>query len=223
MAAAQRQSHLPLGPAPKPALAGLLLQKKSRIAAERDPHKRAAFTEAIKQVDSKDLVFLDECGFSLALHLLFGWGPIKERLVEAVPAQRGINLSVLGAFDAQGMVAITRKQGAMKRADVEAFLREDLLPRLLPGCVLVLDNARIHHGGEIEKIVLEAGCSLLYLPPYSPDFSPIELAWGWIKRFVRRLCARDPLSREAAIEKAVAALPAAFAPGWFRKCGYGLS
>lgn len=174
-------------------------------------------------MDPNDLVFLDESGFSLALHLLFGWGPVKERLVESVPWQRGVNLSVLGAFDLEGMVSITGKPGAMTRADVEEFLREDLLPRLLPGSVLVLDNARIHHGGEIEKIVSEASCSLLYLPPYSPDFSPIELAWGWIKRFVRRLGPRDALSREAAIEKAVASLPAEFAPGWFRKCGYNLS
>jgi transposase len=159
----------------------------------------------------------------VALHLLYGWGPTKERLVEAVPAQRGVNLSVLGAFDGEGMVAVTSKQGAMKRVDVETFLQEELLPRLLPGSVLVLDNARIHHGGDIEKIVSEAGCSLLYLPPYSPDFSPIELAWGWIKRFVRRLCPRDEASRAAAIQKAVACLPAEFAPGWFRKCGYSLS
>ena len=197
---------------------------------ERDPKKRAAFQQAIEQIEPGDLVFLDECGFSLALHLLFGWGPAKERLVEAVPSQRGVNLSVLcgasatvGAFDAEGMVAITSKPGAIKRVDLEAFLREDLLPRLVPSSVLVLDNARIHHGGEIEKIVSAAGCSLLYLPPYSPDFSPIELAWGWIKRFVRRLCPRDAVSRIAAVEKAVASLPSEFAPGWFRKCGYSLS
>jgi transposase len=174
-------------------------------------------------VNPQDLVFLDECGFSLALHLLFGWAPSKERLVEAVPAKRGVNLSVLGAFDLEGMVSITSKEGAMKRKDVEEFLRADLLPRLLPGSVLVLDNARIHHGGDIEQIVSEAGCSLLYLPAYSPDFSPIELAWGWIKGFVRRLCPREAVSRLAALEEAVASLPAEFAPGWFRKCGYGLS
>lgn len=168
-------------------------------------------------------MFLDEAGFSLALHLLFGWGPTKGRLVEAVPWQRGVNLSVLGAFDLEGMITVTRKAGAMKRVDVETFLREELLPRLLPGSVLVLDNARIHHGGAIETIVSAAGCSLLYLPPYSPDLSPIELAWGWIKRFVRRLCPRDEVSRLAALEAAVAALPAEFAPGWFRKCGHDLS
>ncbi len=112
---------------------------------------------------------------------LFGGGVRKERLVEAVPFGRGVNLSVLGAFDLEGMVATTSKLGAMKRVDFEQFLQSDLLPRLLPGSVLVLDNARIHHGGSIEQIVSGAGCSLLYLPPYSPDFSPIELAWSWIK------------------------------------------
>ena len=140
-------------------------------------------------MDPQKLVFLDECGFSLALHLLQGWGPAKERLVEAVPSQRGVNLSVLGAFDLEGMAAITSKEGEMKRVDVETILGGELLPRLLPGSVLVLDNARIHHGGDINKIVSEAGCSVLYLPPYSPDFSPIELAWGWIKSALCVVCA----------------------------------
>ena len=167
-------------------------------------------------------MFLDESGFSLALYRLYGWGPKGQRLVEAVPAKRGVNLSVLGAFDVEGMVAHTSKPGAMKRVDLEAFLREELLPKLLPGSVLVLDNARIHHGGQIEQIVAAAGCSVLYLPPYSPDFSPIELAWGWIKAFVRRWCPRDEASRGEAVAKAVAALPAQFAPGWFAKCGYVL-
>lgn len=168
------------------------------------------------------MVFLDESGFSLALHLLYGWAPVKERLVEAVPACRGKNLSVLGALDAEGMVVTRSKLGAMKREDFEAFLREDLLPRLLPGSVLVLDNARIHHGGDIQTLVTAAGCHLLYLPPYSPDFSPIEMAWGWIKQFVRRWGPRDPASRLEGVGQAVAALPVAFTPGWFAKCGYNL-
>ena len=174
-------------------------------------------------MDPNELVFLDESGFSLALHRLYGWGPSKERLVEAVPSCRGVNLSVLGAFDREGMITITSKLGAMKRVDLETFLCEELLPRLLPGSVLVLDNARIHHGGEIESLVSAAGCSLLYLPPYSPDLSPIELAWGWVKHFVRGRRPREEASRAAAVKEAVASLPAEFAPGWFAKCGYVLS
>lgn len=110
-------------------------------------------------------MFLDEVGFSLALCLFYGWASRKERLIESVPLNRGKNLSVLGAFGAEGMLAQTSKVGAMKRVDVERFLEEDLLPKLPPGSVLVLDNAKIHKGGRIAEIVEAAGCSLLYLSP----------------------------------------------------------
>jgi len=86
----------------------------------------------------------------------------------------------------KGMLCTRHKEGAIKREDVETFLAEDVLPGLLPRSVIVLDNARIHHGGRIEQIVTDAGCSVLYLPPYSPDFSPIEPAWEWVKNRVRQ-------------------------------------
>ena len=167
-------------------------------------------------------MFLDEVGFSLALYLLYGWAFRKERLVEAVPLNRGKNQSVLGAFGKDGMVATTRKIGAMKRVDVERFL-EDLLPKLPPGSVLVLDNAKIHKGGRIAEIVANSGCSLLYLSPYSPDFSPIELAWSWIKQQVRRLCPRDEETRQKVVKNTLDALPKEFTEAWFRKCGYVLN
>lgn len=136
-----------------------------------------------------------------------------------MPFNRGKNLSVVGALDIEGMLSFRNKPGAMKREDVEAFLNEDVLPRLLPGSVIVLDNARIHKGGKIEQIVTGAGCKLLYLPPYSPDFSPIEPAWGWVKHRVRQRCPRDDNSRILAVEESVQALPPDFAPNWFRNCG----
>lgn len=118
------------------------------------------------------------------------------------------------------MITRTSKPGAMKRVDRESFLRRDLLPRLEPGSVLVLDNARIQHGGEIAMLVAAAGCRALYLPPYSPDYSPIELARSWIKNAVRQRAPRPEPSRQRAIVEAVAALPADHAPVWFRHCGY---
>ncbi len=136
-----------------------------------------------------------------------------------MPFNRGKNLSVLGALDSEGMLSFRHKEGAMKRTDVETFLKEDVVAWLLPGSVIVLDNATIHKGGKIQQIVEGAGCRLLYLPPYSPDFSPIEPAWGWIKHRVRSRCPRDNASRIAAVEESVAALPAEFAPNWFRNCG----
>ena len=110
------------------------------------------------------------------MFLFYGWARRSERLEESVPLNRGKNLSVLGAFGAEGMLAQTRKIGAMKRVDVgahasvmqvERFLEFELLPKLPAGTVLVLDNAKIHKGGRIKEIVEAAGCSLLYLSPYT--------------------------------------------------------
>ena len=151
------------------------LQKKSRIAKERDETRRQAFREAISSIDPKELVLLDESGFSLCLYQHYGWAARSERLFEAVPFNRGKNLWALGASEIEGMLCRRHKEGATRREDVEAFLSEDVLPRLLPGSVLVLDNARIHRGGKIQEIVEGAGCSVLYLPPYSPEFSPLDL------------------------------------------------
>ncbi len=161
-------------------------------------------------------MFLDESGFSLALSVLYGWGKKGEPLIEAVPARRGKNLSVLGALDIEGMLATTSKQGAMTRADFERFLHTDLLPRLLPGSVLVLDNASIHKGGEIACLVEKAQCHLLYLPPYSPDLNPIELAWAFVKSRVRRCGPREDAVRQQAVEAAIAAIPHTLAPACFR-------
>ena len=165
-------------------------------------------------------MFLDESGFSLCLYRLYGWAPQHERCEEAVPFVRGINRSVLGAFSLAGLQASVQKLGTIKRLDFESFLKERLLPLLPADSVLVLDNARIHHGGQIETLVQTARCSLLYLPPYSPDFSPIELAWSWVKNRVRFACPRDDTAREQEIRQALDSLPAHHASVWFRKCGY---
>jgi transposase len=174
----------------------------------------------IEALNPDDLVFLDEMGVSLALCLLYGWGKKGEDLIQEVASKRGKNLSVVGAFDRIGMICTKSQQGAMTRADFERFLARDLLPLLTVGSVLVLDNASIHKGGKIAQLIEKAGCRLLYLPPYSPDFNPIELAWAFLKRIIRRLGPRDDAAREQALEQAVAAVPDTLANACFRHCGY---
>ena len=175
------------------------------------------------------LVFLDQCGFSLALYRLYGWVVGGGRCVERVPFERGSNRSVLGAFSLPtpdcltGMRALWQKLGAWTRATFEAFLQDGLLPLLERGSVLVLDNASIHRGGEIEKLVKAAGCSLLYLPPYSPDLNPLELAWSLIKARVRAEALRDDGHRQNAITEAAKQLPPSAPTAWFRHCGLSQS
>jgi transposase len=159
-------------------------------------------------------------GVSLALCLMYGWGEKGQDLIAQVASKRGKNLSVIGAFDNLGMICTQSQLGAMKRHDFECFLSEELLTQLTAGSVLVLDNASIHKGGKIAELVDKAGCRLLYLPPYSPDFNPIELAWGYVKRLIRRVGPRDDTSRESALASALVAIPDTLARSCFRHCGY---
>lgn len=199
--------------------------KKSRVALERCEDKRAAFRVQIAGVPLEKLVFLDECGFGLNLYRLYGWTIGGGRCVEAVPFERGQNRSVLGALSLPtptcptGMRALWQKLGAWTRATFEAFLQDGLLPVLEPGSVLVLDNASIHRGGAIRELVEAAGCSVLYLPPYSPDLNPIEPAWSWIKHRVRTEAPRDDEHRQTAIQEAARQLPSSAPTAWFRHCG----
>lgn len=106
----------------------------------------------------------------------------------------------------------------MTRADIERFFAVDLLPRLLPGSTLILDNASIHKGGHLKALVKAAGCQVLYLPSYSPDFNPIELVWAFVKGLVRRWRPQDDVSRLEAVEAALLAVTGTLADACFRHC-----
>jgi len=171
------------------------------------------------------LVFLDECGFSLNLHRLYGWAPKGERCYEAVPFNKGKNRSVLGAYswpgdeNPTGLWALWQRLGAWNGESFEQFVQEALLPQLPPGRVLVMDNARIHHRQTLHEKVAAAGCRIVYLPPYSPDFNPIELVWSWLKDQVRFLAPRTDEQRQRDIQTTAALVPPQAAKGWFQLCG----
>lgn len=203
--------------------------KKTLHASERCQDKRAAFREQLVGIAPDTLVFLDECGLALNLHRLYGWAFGGERCVAQAPKNQGQNRSVLGAFGlptptcATGLHALWHVLGSVTSFLFECFIEHELLPRLEPGHVLVLDNARIHHGTRLQEIVQKAGCSLLYLPPYSPDFNPIELVWSWIKNQVRKDAPRTDEHRKQSLWNAAQALPPHAATGWFKKAGILLS
>ncbi len=79
----------------------------------------------------------------------------------------------------------------------EMWLETCLLPALEPGQVVVMDNATFHKGGRFEQLIQDAGCKLLYLPPYSPDFNKIEQCWSWLKSRIRKKLDRFDCLRDA--------------------------
>jgi transposase len=209
-----------LGRACQPATKRLHPQKKSLVAKERDPNKCAVFREKVAQIRPERLKFLDESGSHLALTRLYGWAKHDTRCVYAAPFNRGKNETLLGLFSVLGMEALQTHTGSVKAEQVAQFVQERVLPCLKPGDVLVLDNARIHKAALLRPLLEGVGCDLWFLPPYSPDFSPIEPAWGKIKSVLRHLEPREREALRAHIVQAAATVTPADAGQFYRHCGY---
>lgn len=112
-----------------------------------------------------------------------------------------------------GLWAISQRLGAWTGQTYEEFVSQILLPLVPKGSVLVMDNARIHHRTTLRELVETAGCHILYLPPYSPDFNPIELLWSWFKDNVRKQAPRTDDLRQIAIQNAAQGVPDSAAEG----------
>jgi transposase len=101
-----------------------------------------------------------------------------------------------------------------------AFVRQLPVPTVRPGNIVLLDNLSAHKVSGIREAIIAAGASVLYLPPYSYDFNPIELAWSKVKSLLRSAEARTRETLEAAVAAAMSSITSAESIGWFKHCGY---
>jgi len=113
-------------------------------------------------------------------------------------------------------------EGAITTETFEWYIREQLAPQLRPGQVVVLDNLSVHKAASIRHALAARGCELLFLPPYSPDFTPIEQAFSKLKAILRGLGARTHEALVEAMHGAVEAITPADAVAWFAHAGYTL-
>jgi len=111
-------------------------------------------------------------------------------------------------------------EGAANALAFEAYLEQVLLPTLVAGQIVVMDNLSIHKGARVRHLLETHGCQLLFLPAYSPDFSPSEETFSKVKAFLRRLGARTREALQEAIGQALETVSAQDARGWFAHCGY---
>jgi transposase len=203
-----------------PASAGLDAQKKSLAASERDEAARTAWREAVAQRDPEQLVFVDESGIHTSLTRLYGWAPHDRRAIGSVPRNHGKNTTLVAALTPGGFQEPWLIEGAITTETFEWYIREQLAPQLRPGQVVVLDNLSVHKAASIRYALEARGCALLFLPPYSPDFTPIEQAFSKLKAILRGLGARTHEALEEAMHVAVEAITPADASAWFAHAGY---
>jgi transposase len=191
---------------------------------ERDEWLRVAWRVTLAQEFAPErLVFVDEMGTNTSLHPLYAWSPKGERARCSVPRNRGPNTTLLASMMAEGMGPCLAVEGATTRIVFETYIEKVLLPSLRHGQVVVMDNLSAHKGERIRELLESAGCELLYLPPYSPDFSPIEEAFSKVKCLLRKVEARSREALLEAIGKALDAITARDARGFFEHCGYRAS
>lgn len=169
---------------------------------------------------AKDLIFIDESGVNLALMRLFARAPKGQRAQGQRPHQRGKNISMIGALGLNGVIAQLSLVGATDGLTFEAFIAQKLVPQLWTGACVIMDNCSIHKGKTIEALIQGAGANLIYLPPYSPEFSPIENCWSKIKSLLRSLAARTYRDLAKAIEHAFSQVSLEDIRNWFTHCCY---
>ena len=172
---------------------------------------------------AKDLIFIDESGVNLALTRLFARSPKGQRARGTRPQRRGQNVSLIGAMGLNGRITQVSLLGATDGLTFEAFIAQKLVPHLWPGACVIMDNCSIHKSETIEQLITQAGSKLIYLPPYSPDFSPIENFWSKVKSVLRTIGARTYADLAQSIEQAFSQVSLEDIRGWFTHCCYRTS
>ena len=151
---------------------------------------------------------------------LYARAPRGQPALATKPVNRGRHVTMLGALSLQGLVAAMTVEGFTDGEVFLAFLQEVLVPQLQPGQILILDNLKAHKVAGVAAACAAVGVRLLYLPPYSPDLSPIEECWSKVKTLLRAKAARTLEALEQAIAEALAAITSQDAHGWCAQAGY---
>jgi transposase len=165
---------------------------------------------------------VDEAGVNLALTRLYGRAPKGERAIGSVPQNYGENITLLGALGVDGIQAVMTVNGATDAEVFRTYIKQVLGPTLVPGDIVVLDNLSAHKATGIQQALARRRVRRIFLPPYSPDLSPMELCLSKLKTALRAAKARTREALDTAVQKAMETVTAIDARNWFRHCGYVL-
>jgi transposase len=172
-------------------------------------------------LDPERLVFIDETWAATSMTRRYGRAPVGQRLVATVPCGRWETTTFVCALTARGLAAPMAVDGALTGELFEAYVRQLLLPALRPGDVVVMDNLSCHKRAGVAGAIERAGCRLCYLPPYSPDYNPIEMAFSKLKAILRSEPERTSEGLWRRLGRSLDDFSEGECRNYIRHCGYG--
>jgi transposase len=202
-------------------------KKKSLHASQRDTpkvkRKRTQFRKEVNELDVKHFKFLDESGINIDLTRLYGRAAPGKRVIDSVPQPSGPQTTTLAVIGWNGITAPQVLSGSVNGTVFYGYIEQCVLPTLQSGDILFMDNLSAHKVAGLEELIHSRGAHLIYLPPYSPDFNPIELAWSKVKSILRRIKARTFSDLIDALKQALETITKQDIHAWFTHCGYAIN
>ncbi|WP_019500274.1 IS630 family transposase [Pseudanabaena sp. PCC 6802] len=169
-------------------------------------------------IETDNLVFIDEAGVNLSMRRTHARAAKGQRAYSSKPARRGKNLTMIAALAMSGIIAALTFLSSNDTLTFLFYVSEVLVPQLWAGAVVIMDNINFHVTDEVRQAIEDAGATLIFLPTYSPELSPIELFWSKVKAILRSSAPRTKDELDAAITDAFNAVSHSDILGWFAEC-----
>jgi len=181
---------------------------------------RSKFLAHQPKFDARRLVFIDETGTTTTMSRDYAWSPPGVVVQGVKPRNYGDIITVIGALTVDGLKAVMTVRGGTTKEVFRAYTSQVLLPELRAGDVVVMDNLAAHKDHGVRALIESKGARIVFQPPYSPELNPIEMAWAWLKWWLRIAGARTEEGVNNAIALALDVITPKMARGWIRACGY---
>jgi transposase len=199
-------------------------KKKSFYAQEQEREdvieKRKDFIDSVENIDPSDIIVIDESGANLGMVTDYSRAIGGDRAKAPKPFDKGEQFSIIGAISMTGIVAMMYVELSVNADIFLGYIEQLLLPKIKPGQYVIMDNASIHKSDEITAMIKNVGAKVVFLPPYSPDLSPIEKMWSKVKEILKRLMPRTKADFHDALGKALDSVNEEDCEEWFDACGY---
>lgn len=172
------------------------------------------------KINPNKIIVIDEAGANLGMTSSYARSMGGERAYGPKPCNKGKNISIIGAINRIGIVAMMYLEHAVNADSFISFVEKLLLDKVKRGYYVILDNVRFHKDKKVRELIESKGAHVVFLPPYSPDLSPIEKMWSKIKEIMKRLMPRSKAEFHNALCAGLSEVTSEDCESWFEDCGY---